>query len=169
MGQLLTSGVNTLRVLQNILKQLVSSHKTFQRIPRRPDTRLFEVREAFKRTLLPGFRASVRGLSLFSGGPAGELCAPAALRVLRAGPVVNPLLGSPMKLLLVVSLVVGVATTWWSCILYFSRIIRISTDAGCADRRRVFMYADICISTATDDTFTEFHSGQILSPSIGTI
>ena len=48
-----------------------------QDIPRHPDTRLFEVREAFKRSLLLGFQAPIRAyIAIFhlrrpSGGPPG--------------------------------------------------------------------------------------------------
>ena len=47
-----------------------------QDIPRHPDIRLFEVREAFKRSLLRGFQAHIRAyIAFFSppGGPPGAL------------------------------------------------------------------------------------------------
>ena len=42
-------------------------------MPRHPDTRLSEVREAFKRSLLPGFQAHIRAyIAIFSlRGPSG--------------------------------------------------------------------------------------------------
>ena len=55
-----------------------------QDIPRHPDTRLFEVREACKRSLLLGFQAHIRAcIALFSPpaalrGPLRGACAPAA-------------------------------------------------------------------------------------------
>ena len=50
----------------------VISSFLLQDIPRHPDTRLFEVREAFKRGLLLGFQAHIRAyIALFS--PPGAL------------------------------------------------------------------------------------------------
>ena len=44
-----------------------------------PDTRLFEVREAFKSTLLLRFRAYIRAyITIFPGGPSRGVCVPAA-------------------------------------------------------------------------------------------
>ena len=45
----------------------VISSFLLQDIPRHPDTRLFEVREAFKRNLLLGFQARIRAVLAFLG------------------------------------------------------------------------------------------------------
>ena len=51
---------------------IVSVNSSFlpQDIPRHPDAHLFEVREAFKRTLLLGFRAYIRAYIAFCSPPA---------------------------------------------------------------------------------------------------
>ena len=54
-----------------------------QDIPRHPDTRLFGVREAFKRSLLLGFQAHIRTYIAFFSPPA-------ALRVVPPGPLREP-------------------------------------------------------------------------------
>ena len=73
-----------------------------QDIPRHPDTCLFEVREAFKRSLLLGFQAHIRAyIAFFSRGalrgPLRGACAPntrrrrVALRATDAEPLINTL------------------------------------------------------------------------------
>ena len=65
-----------------------------QDIPRHPDTRLFEVREAFKRSLLLGFQAHIRAyFAIFSS--------PAALRATVAEPLINALNHTPVVIYLV--------------------------------------------------------------------
>ena len=89
-------------------------------IPRHPDTRLFEVREAFKRSLLLGFQARIRAyiagvsppaaLRGPSGGPCGGLrglrrvtraagVLRVALRATDAEPLINALVHSRVCLL----------------------------------------------------------------------
>ena len=71
-----------------------------QDIPRHPGTRLFKVREAFKRTLFLGFRAYIRAYIAFfrlrrhSGGPCGGNTGRrrVALRATDAGPLLNAML-----------------------------------------------------------------------------
>ena len=71
-----------------------------QDIPRHTDTRLFEVREAFKRSLLPGTWFSVAYSriyrNIFSPPPAlrGPLRGACALRATDAEPAINALLGT---------------------------------------------------------------------------
>ena len=89
-----------------------------QDIPRHPDTRLFEVREAFKRSLLLGFQARIRAyiagvsppaaLRGPSGGPCGGLrglrrvtraagVLRVALRATDAEPLINALVHSRVQ------------------------------------------------------------------------
>ena len=73
-----------------------------QDIPRH-DTRLFEVREAFKRTLLLDFRAYIANKSppaVLPGAPprATSLASPVALPATDAGPLINALHGRPNDL-----------------------------------------------------------------------
>ena len=73
------------------------SVSVLQDIPRHPDTRLFEVRRAFKRRLLLGFQAHIRAYIAFFSPPAalrGPLrgaSAPLRLRATDAEPLINAL------------------------------------------------------------------------------
>ena len=58
---------------------ILNSSFLLQDIPTHPDTRLFEVREAFKRIMLLGFRAYIRAYIAFFPPPA-------TLRVPSGGP-----------------------------------------------------------------------------------
>ena len=77
----------------------VISSFLLQDMPRHPDTRLFEVREAFKRSLLLGFQAHIRAYSAFFSPPAvhrgasrtTRLAWPVALRATDAEPPINTL------------------------------------------------------------------------------
>ena len=70
-----------------------------QDTPRHPDTRLFQVREAFKWSSLLGFQAHIRAyIAIFSRAPAGglrrratRLASPVAPRATDANPLINAL------------------------------------------------------------------------------
>ena len=66
-----------------------------QDIPTHPDTRLFEVREAFKRSLLLGFQVHIRAyIAIFSPPAAGVLrclASPVALSATDAETLINAL------------------------------------------------------------------------------
>ena len=75
-----------------------------QEIPRRPDTRLSEVREAFIRSLLLGFQAHIRAYMAFFSPPAALRPPPGrkrvGLRATDAEPLINALVCSASPRLL---------------------------------------------------------------------
>ena len=58
-------------------------------IPRRPDTRLFEVREGLKRSLLLGFQAHIHAYIAFFPPPALRETRLASLRATDAEPLIK--------------------------------------------------------------------------------
>ena len=90
-----------------------------QDIPRHPDTRLFEVREAFKRSLLLDFQAHIRAC-MSSGGPCGGL--PRLRRATRAAGVLRCAQQTPNQHLMPWYLVSH------ECQLSFDEILDLTAD-----------------------------------------